>query len=72
MDSKKAVLHLIASLKNFPCLWMVKSPDFMNKIKKLSALEALADEMKEYDGDVTGEEVKKKIASLRACTSIME
>ena len=23
--------------------------------------------MKEYDGDVTGEEVKKKIASLRAC-----
>lgn len=66
MDSKKAVLQLIAAFKSHPCLWRVKSPEYMNRPRKRQAFDAIADEMRAFDDDVTADDVRKKFNSLRA------
>ena len=58
---------LIELYKGHPELWKVKSKNYFNRIKKNAALIQIKNALKKIKTDITVEEIKKKINSLRAC-----
>ena len=63
MDSRRATLYFITQLKSHPCLWQVKCDDYHNKpmlAMKSAAMQSLVEEMRQFDEDVTVEDLKKR------------
>lgn len=52
--------------KEQPCLWQIKSKDYLNKYKKNEAYGKLAEKLKEKYPDATTDLVKKKINIYRS------
>jgi hypothetical protein len=44
----------------------VKSDEYHDKPRKYAAMESLREEMKQFDEDVTVDEIQKKLNSIRA------
>lgn len=62
---RKFILECIDVYKELPCLWQVKSEDYMNRQKKDLAYEKLLQKYRERYTDATKEDVKKKFNALR-------
>lgn len=63
--SREFLSEFIELYKTFPCLWQVKSKDYMDRDKKNQAYEIIIEKFKEIDPAATRETVTKKINSLR-------
>lgn len=57
------IVTLIALIEERECLWNVKSPDYMNQIKRTQAYREIAGGL---PGERTVDDIKKKIKNLRA------
>lgn len=63
--TKERTLEFIDIFKSEECLWMIKSKDYMNKIKRDVAYTHLVDFVKTFDVNANKDTVTKKIANLR-------
>lgn len=59
------VTEFIELYKIHPCLWQVKSPDYLNRDKRVVAYQSLVDLCRKVDNECDVKFVKKKIANLR-------
>ncbi|XP_054730851.1 uncharacterized protein LOC129239412 isoform X1 [Anastrepha obliqua] len=64
--SQKLIVQLIECLKNEPALWQIKNENYKNKIEKTLAWDRILETYRKSDPHATIDELKKKIASLRA------
>lgn len=60
------VADFIELYKSYECLWKVKSPDYMNKIKKAEAYNVLLDFCKANGVEISVDGIKYKINNLRS------
>lgn len=67
LKEKSILTDFIELYRINPCLWKVKSKDYMDKNKKDSAYKLLLEKLKELNPDAVLEDVKKKINSLTSC-----
>lgn len=60
--------ELIELYRSFPCLWQIKSKDYLNRNKKDLAFTAIVEKLRESDpeSDITKEKVIQKISGLRS------
>ncbi|XP_071053910.1 uncharacterized protein [Onthophagus taurus] len=65
-DNKQFWESFISLYKTYPCLWNVKSKEYVNKQKRNDAYEALVIKCKEICPEANVQYVRKKIDSLRA------
>ena len=63
--SKALTSTLIGLYRKNPCLWNVKLNSYKNRDKRITALMAIAAEMREHGTSVTTDDIKKKIDTLR-------
>lgn len=59
------VTEFIELYKIHTCLWQVKSPDYLNRDKRVVAYQSLVDLCRKIDNECDVKFVKKKIANLR-------
>lgn len=67
-DNKNEVFlgEFIDLYRAHPCLWKVKSKEYMDKHKKAAAYDILIEKMREIDASATKDTVVKKINNLRS------
>lgn len=63
--SKEFLTEIIEMYKSFPCLWRVKSKEYMDKQLRAKAFDVLILKFKQVDIHATRDTVLKKINSLR-------
>lgn len=63
--TREFLLDFIELYKQRPCLWLVKSPDYTNRLKKHEAYKVLIKKLKEVDPDANRNTVIKKINTFR-------
>ncbi|XP_076037095.1 uncharacterized protein LOC143022656 [Oratosquilla oratoria] len=63
--SKALTSTLIDLYRKNPCLWNVKLKCYKNRDKRITAVKAIAAEMREHGTSVTTDDIKKKIDTLR-------
>ena len=59
--AKSLTSTLIELYRQYPCLWNVKLKSYKNRDKRITALKAIAAEIREHDTAVTTDDIKKKI-----------
>lgn len=63
--SKALTSILIEAFRQKPCLWNVKLRNYKNRDQRVTALKAIAAEIRDHDAAVTTDDIKKKIDTLR-------
>ncbi|CAH0555613.1 unnamed protein product [Brassicogethes aeneus] len=63
--SRDLTLALIEQYETYPCLYDTKHKFYSNKHARTDKLQKITDELKNIDGRVTVDDVKKKLTSLR-------
>ncbi|KAI5734707.1 hypothetical protein M8J77_009713 [Diaphorina citri] len=64
--SKKFLTEFIELYKSLPCLWKIKSKDYVDRNKKNAAYDLMVEKLREVDPEATRDVVTKKINSLRS------
>lgn len=59
--------EFLNTYQNYPCLWKVKSTEYMDKNKKEDGYKVLVEILKEINPDANVDIVKKKLNSMRSC-----
>lgn len=65
--SEDVMREFIDKYQSHPCLWKVKSSEYMDKNKKEEAFGKLVEVFKQINPDADVNLVKKKINSMRSC-----
>lgn len=65
MSEKEFLLEFISVYRDMPMLWRIKSKDYMDKHKRMNAIKKMTELLKVSRGNITEEDVKKKINILR-------
>ncbi|XP_044749099.1 uncharacterized protein LOC123309872 [Coccinella septempunctata] len=63
--SREFLTEFIEMYKSFPCLWRIKSKEYMDRSKKKHAYNVLLTKLQEFEKSATRDTVKSKINTLR-------
>lgn len=64
-EEKEFAIQLISLYREFPCLWKVKSKQYMDKNQRSSALSKMVEVLKKVSPNIDETEIKKKINIYR-------
>ncbi|CAL1672229.1 unnamed protein product [Lasius platythorax] len=65
--SKENLNAIIELYRSKPCLWKIKSTEYLNRIEKEKAWDELLKKFKEFDREATKNSIMKKMNSLKNC-----